>query len=523
MRGVLIQPPFSDPSMPVLGLAYLSNALTRASIEHLVVDANLDYWQSRILTEEIYPWPQKKGVLAEDLYVTTTKALYKSLKNMERTFPGYNFSLNGCKIPGGWHNLNNVKEISQDPSNPFFSWSNLSSIFEKIGLFQPDWIGISVTFEDQLLPAMCIAHRLKKEDQNLSIILGGAFFTTFQDYIDERTPLWNIIDGIVVGPGGEALNTLKKVNGKWVPDKNVHFFSPQGWVADFLKESSNQEEYPDFNHFPLKQYWTPGIILPYRVLPRCSWNRCTFCADARYSKGTKQSSSSVGERIEAMYSIANHYKAQGIYFVDAELTEDTMELLISNSNDTSLVWGGNARFSSFLIRPDTAYNLYRGGCRLLRLGLESASPRVLDRMNKGINIDIVSQVIKNLGESGIAVHVYLMKGFPTETHNDWMQTVNFIKLHAKWIDMISVSGFTLYEKSSIWRELLDNNKVKSKVLSDYWAYPEVQSVEQFELNADEIDGMINMILDERDGSRNCLTTAHTLILSDKFSRGLYSR
>ncbi len=522
MRGVLIQPPFSDPSMPVLGLAYVSDALSKAGIEHLVLDANLDFWQSRILTENIYPWPQKKDATEEDLYHNMGKVLFSSLKNLGCNFPGYVFSLNGCKIPGGWQNLNNIKKLSHDPTNPFFIWSRQSNIFESIRLFRPDWIGISVTYEDQLLPAICIAHRLKQENVDISVILGGALFTTFQDYIDEATPFWDVIDGIVIGPGGDALTGMEKFEGQWIPGRSVRF-AKKWWLADYLTHHSTPEGFPDFRRFPLQHYWAPGLILPYRVLPRCSWNKCTFCADARYSKKINQTSSLIRERIEQMYLIAKRYGAQGIYFVDAELTEETMKFLINQSECHSLVWGGNARFSSFLTDPGSANNLYQAGCRLLRLGLESASPSVLDRMNKGINLNIVSEVLKTLGESNIVVHVYLMKGFPMETDNDWSKTVTFIKNHAQWIDMVSVSGFTLYEKSPVWQELLKTDKVISKTTPDCWTYPDVQGFEQIILNMAEVDGIIDVVLDRHGGSKNCLTTAHTLILSDKFSRGLYSK
>lgn len=521
MRGILIQPPLADPSMPPLGLAYLSNALSKASIEHLVLDANLDYWQSQILTGEIYPWPEKKDVPAEHLYENIGKLLSIRLKNMGIDYPGYSFSLNGCGLPGGWHDLNNLRKLLQDPANPFFDWSRQSIVIKKIQTFQPDWIGISVTFEDQLLPALCIASSLKKEDKKTTVILGGALFTTFQDYINEETPFWDLIDGIIIGPGEDALTGLKYIGGKWIPARNLRIFSTSGWLADFLNETDKEEGFPDYDHLPLKQYWSPGIILPYRILSRCSWNRCSFCADARYSIVKNQMNKCIGERIEVMYSLVKRYGAQGIYFVDAELTVDTMKLLANATEDLSFVWGGNARFTPFLTSRDAVEGLYRGGCRVLRLGLESASISVLKRMNKGITLDVASKVLKNLGESRITTHVYLMKDFPMETEDDWNKTVDFVKQHARWIDMISISGFALYEKSPIWYELIDNGRVVSKAVPDCWTYPEIQGLNKMVLNADEVDGMVNMILDRHRGSRSCLTTAHTLILSDKFSRGLY--
>lgn len=521
MKVVLIYPPFVDPSMPALGPAYLSDALRRAAIDHRVVDANLEFWQKRVLIKEIYPWPQLPETFSEKAYEDIGGIVANRLRDLGNVFPNYFFTLNGCTIPNGWNDLDNIKNISLDMNNPFNRWCIDTKFQVRIAQDQPHVIGISVIFESQLLPAICLARLLKVCCPDVTIILGGALFTTFQDYIGEATPFWDIIDGIIIGPGETALTGLVRKNGKWRPTYNVKVFQTGSWLADFTERQDNREGFPNFDCFPLKDYWAPGLAVPFRILPNCSWNKCAFCADGRYAKGCKIIET-LRERLKNLSHLLDKHHARGVYFVDAELTPIVLQTIMETFSSGQVAWGSNARITPFLCQPENAARMYQTGCRVLRLGLESGSTNTLERMNKGIDLDLASKTLIALGESGIATHVYLMKGFPWETEIEWRQTIDFIQCHAQWIDMVSVSAFQLYEQSPIWREMLKEQKVKCKATATYWEYPEIIDSNKDLSEPQEGRELINFILDNRGGTKSCLTTAHTLLLADTFSYGLYA-
>ncbi|MFZ3129576.1 MAG: cobalamin-dependent protein [Desulfosporosinus sp.] len=521
MKVILIHPPFVDPSMPALGLAYLSNALERASIDHRVVDANLEFWQMSVFNNEIYPWSQQQDDSPEMAYQYIGETLASILNDINNTYSDYFFSLDRCTIPNGWNDLYNIKDISMDMNNPFNRWYVDTEFHTRICQDRPNVIGISVIFEAQLLPAICLARLLKACCPSVTIILGGALFSTFQEYISEDTPFWDIVDGIIIGPGETALTGLVQDNGRWRPAKNVKIFQSGSWLADYSKVLDNLEGFPNFDCFPLKDYWAPGLVVPFRVLPSCSWNKCTFCADGRYAMGRKFSET-LRERIKNLSSLLDKHNARGVYFVDAELTPKVIQTIMDTFSSGQVAWGGNARITSYLCQSKNTTKMYQSGCRLIRLGLESGSPNTLERMNKGIDLDLASKTIINLGKARIATHVYLMKGFPFETEIEWQQTIDFIKYHAQWIDMVSISDFRLYEQSPIWREMLKDKKVISKATATYWEYPEMINSDKYLIEQQEVLDLINFILDKRGGTRSCLTTAHTLLLSETFSYGLYS-
>ncbi|MEK7847040.1 MAG: radical SAM protein [Nitrospinota bacterium] len=71
-------------------------------------------------------------------------------------------------------------------------------------------------------------------------------------------------------------------------------------------------------------------------------------------------------------------------------------------------------------------NAAKAGCLKFVFGLESYNQRVLDLMRKGIQREIVSRIIKDCLEKGIAAHIYLIIGFPTETREEAFESLDFI-------------------------------------------------------------------------------------------------
>jgi len=77
-------------------------------------------------------------------------------------------------------------------------------------------------------------------------------------------------------------------------------------------------------------------------------------------------------------------------------------------------WWGNVRFDA-AFTPALARLMAKAGCIAVSGGLECANDRLLKLMNKGITLAGSRRVLKAFARAGIAVHTYLMYGFPTET------------------------------------------------------------------------------------------------------------
>jgi hypothetical protein len=89
-------------------------------------------------------------------------------------------------------------------------------------------------------------------------------------------------------------------------------------------------------------------------------------------------------------------------------------------------WWGNIRFEK-TFTPKLAALLARSGCVALSGGLEVASDRLLERMQKGVTVAQVARVTRALTDAGIMVHAYLMYGFPTETTQETVDALERVR------------------------------------------------------------------------------------------------
>jgi hypothetical protein len=118
----------------------------------------------------------------------------------------------------------------------------------------------------------------------------------------------------------------------------------------------------------------------------------------------------------------------GFHFVDEAappmlLKELALEILKRN---LQVVWWGNIRFEkSYTL--SLCRLLKASGCIAVSGGLEVASPRLLKLINKGVTVEQVAQVTSHFAATGILVHAYLMYGFPTETAQETIDSLEVVR------------------------------------------------------------------------------------------------
>src|SRR5208282_1819886 len=89
-------------------------------------------------------------------------------------------------------------------------------------------------------------------------------------------------------------------------------------------------------------------------------------------------------------------------------------------------WGTDMRPERSLTAARCA-ELVAGGQLSAALGVESASPRLLSLIDKGIPVEAVADAVVSLSQAGVAVEAMCFSDFPTETTREAMQTVRFVE------------------------------------------------------------------------------------------------
>ena len=316
----------------------------------------------------------------------------------------------------------------------------------KIQQEKPNLVAITAPFPGNLYSALRCGQWIKKHHPHIKVAFGGGYANTelrslqeprvfeFVDFItldDGETPLMNLLEHL---QGNRALKDLKRT-----------FCCIDGTVT-YLNGSKDSDVKqkdvgtPDYTGLPLENYlsvieianpmhrlWSDGRWNKLTLAHGCYWGKCTFCdISLSYIKDYEFTSAPMlVDRIEAMIAQTGN---NGFHFVDeaappALMRDVALEII---RRDLTVVWWTNIRFEKSFTK-DLCQLLVRSGCIAVSGGLEVASDRLLTLIDKGVTVEQVAQVADHFTQAGILVHAYLMYGFPTQTAQETVDSLEVVR------------------------------------------------------------------------------------------------
>lgn len=277
-------------------------------------------------------------------------------------------------------------------------------------------VGFSLNYLSQAFCTFAMVGYIRKEFPGARIILGGGLVTSWMKRPGWKDPFAGLVDHLVSGPG-------------------------EGPLLDLLGvEEVKQKHYaPDYESLPIHDYLSPGFILPYSGSSGCYWNKCSFCPEtAEDNPYVPIPAEEVTVELSALVKKA---KLVLVHLLDNSVSPALMRAL--TEEPLEVPWYGFARVGKELMDVDYCMQLKRSGCVMLKLGLESGDQGVLDTMQKGIDLETASRVLKNLHQAGIAAYVYLLFGTPAETIIEARKTLGFVVKHREAITFLNLAIFNM--------------------------------------------------------------------------------
>jgi len=128
------------------------------------------------------------------------------------------------------------------------------------------------------------------------------------------------------------------------------------------------------------------------------------------------------------------------------------QLMIENGLDEEVIWNINARADD-LQNSEMLKLMKKAGCRVLKIGVESASQETLNRIRKKMTLEQIRDAVRNCRKSGLTVHLTAMFGYPWETRRDALRTIKFIKSLKP--DSVQFSMITPYPGTELYEEALE--------------------------------------------------------------------
>jgi len=317
---------------------------------------------------------------------------------------------------------------------------------QKIAHYQPTLIGLSVPFPGNLYTALRCGQWIRSRHPGIKTVLGGGFASTeLRSLTDVR--VFNYVDFITLDDGEAPLEQLiRHLNGEieitglkrtFAPDgSSVRYFddSPQG---DISQPEAGTPDYSDFHLDkylsvielvnPMHRLWSDGRWNKLTLAHGCYWAKCTFCDTSldyirRYDPNAAPL---ICDRIEEIIRQTGQF---GFHFVDEAASPALLKSLAQEiiRRKLTVVWWTNIRFEKNFT-PELCALLKKSGCIAISGGLEVASDRLLKLINKGVTVEQVARIAANLTETGIMVHAYLMYGFPTQTAQETIDSLEVVR------------------------------------------------------------------------------------------------
>jgi hypothetical protein len=316
----------------------------------------------------------------------------------------------------------------------------------RISQVQPQLVCISVPFPGNLYTSLRCGQWIKKNYPNIKVAMGGGFANTeLRSLSDPR--VFDFYDFITLDDGEAPLEILiEHLQGKKEQHELKRCFTLVNGVVTYINNTScsdykqGQVGTPDYDGLLLDKYisvievtnpmhslWSDGRWNKLTMAHGCYWGKCTFCdISLDYIKSYEPITASLlVDRMEEMIAKTGQ---NGFHFVDEAAPPSLMKALSIEIIRRKLVvsWWANVRFEKSFTQ-DLCQLLKASGCIAVSGGLEVASDRLLLLIQKGITVSQVAKVSKHFTEAGIMVHAYLMYGFPTQTVQETVDSLEMVR------------------------------------------------------------------------------------------------
>lgn len=507
MRVALVYPPTCDPTAPYLAVPMLTGFLRANGIEVLPIDANVeafdallepgalsdlrDRLEGRLAQLQERAWlshseqlellalvraraearsvpegiARAKATLRDassfedaDAYARAVTTIDAALRVVSATHYPLHLDFTAYRTPFGLTTMEEVERASRPEADPFDDYVT-ETLIPRLREANVDVVGLSVCFPGQLQPAYAFAMKIKRALPDVHVTCGGPGITQMMIRLSGQRLARALgpFDSACVFEGEHTLlglvraleekRPLRECSNVVVRDR----LQGARWLAGHGMEDLKALPPPDFDGLPLAKYLSPRLVLPYDPTRGCYWGKCTFCHYGLAEVGTaayrERDVTAIADHLRAL---SEKYGTRYFYLSQDSVAPKTLVKLSQAIVDSGLEirWATDLKPEKYLT-AERAETLRKAGAVACALGVESGSARVLKLIDKGAPIEVVGDVIDRLSGAGIAAEAMCFTEFPTETHEEALDTLSFIDERRDALAVYIVGEFGLTHGSLV--------------------------------------------------------------------------
>jgi len=307
---------------------------------------------------------------------------------------------------------------------------------------EPNLVLLTVPFPGNVYGALRIAQTIKETRPAATVALGGGYCNTELRELKERR-IFDYVDFITLDSGERPLLALiDHLEGQRPITDLVRTYTRSHHYVDIGEPdiAFSQTGTPTYQGLPMQDYlslldmlnpmhrlWSDGRWNKITVAHGCYWKKCSFC-DVNLDYISRYDLASTEVLIQRIENLIQETGETGFHLVDEAAPPKALKsmanVLISGKHQIS--WWGNIRFEKSF-DDELCQLLAQSGCIAVTGGLEVASDRLLKLMKKGVSVEQVARVTRSFSEAGILVHAYLMYGFPTQTVQETVDSLEYVR------------------------------------------------------------------------------------------------
>ena len=322
----------------------------------------------------------------------------------------------------------------------------LDILLERIKEVQPLLVCFTIPFPGNLFAALRCAQFAKQFFPNIHVAFGGGYCNTeLRSLTDPR--IFEFVDFISLDDGeGPLLNIVRYLEGKVSIDELERTYVLENDAVVYKNKFPNTIYHhsklpaPDYSGLPFHKYvsfldvvnpmhrmWTDARWNKMTISHGCYWKQCSFCDVSLDYIGNYQNTTAadLADKIEKIIADTG---ITGFHFVDEAAPPKMLRALSLAliERNVNITWWTNIRFEK-TFTFELCELMAKSGCIAVTGGLEVASDRLLAKMKKGVDIAQVTRVTNNFSENNIMTHAYLMYGFPTETEQETIDSLEVVR------------------------------------------------------------------------------------------------
>lgn len=356
----------------------------------------------------------------------------------------FGFSRYAERLGKSANNFDELYDILQSTQS-FIDDITLKILEENLQKTMPKLVCFSVPFPGNLYSAFRCAQYIKANYPTIKIAMGGGFPNTELRSVSD-TRVFEFFDFITLDDGElpvELLSThVQNLDSK---EFKRTFLLENGEIV--YKNNTKKPDYkqpqvgtPDYSDLKLDNYisvieianpmhslWSDGRWNKLTMAHGCYWGKCTFCdISLDYIKVYEPVAAAL--LVDRMETLIAQTGENGFHFVDEAAPPALMKALALEilKRKLTVTWWTNIRFEKNFTK-DLCLLLKESGCIAVSGGLEVASDRLLKLIDKGVTVAQVAQVTRNFTEANIMVHSYLMYGYPTQTVQETIDSLEMVR------------------------------------------------------------------------------------------------